>query len=187
MSRGCTAPIPFAALVEYWCGELDAEAEARIEEHFLGCVSCSARLEALAALSSGVRAAFREGALHAAISAPFLAEMKRQAMRVREYPVAPGGSVHCTIAADDDAVVSRLKAPLAGIGRLDLVSMTERGELHFRLEDIPFDPDAGEVIFCPAAAALKRRSAYIDHVRLLAVGEDGERTLGDYTFIHTPS
>jgi hypothetical protein len=187
VSERCAAPIPFAKLVEYWCGELDAAAEAPIEEHLLGCTACSAALESLAALANGVRAAFREGALHAAISASFLDEMKRQALRVHEYPVAPGESVHCTIASDDDAVVSRLKAPLAGIGRLDLVSMNERGELLFRLEDIPFDPDAGEVIFCPAVAALKRHPAYTDHVRLLAVGDDGERAVGEYTFIHTPS
>jgi len=187
VTERCATPIAFAALVEYWCGELDAEAEARIEEHFLGCVSCSARLEVLAALAQGVRAAFAEGAVSAAISASLLDEMKRQGLRLREYQVAPGESVHCTIAASDDAVVSRLKAPLAGVARLDLVSMTEHGELRYRLEDIPFDPDAGEVIVCPAAAELKQRPAYTDHFRLLAVGEDGERTLGDYTFIHTPS
>ena len=187
MTKSCAAPIPFAALVEYWCGELDAAAEARIEEHFLGCASCSAALQSLAALSSGVRAAFREGALHAAISAPFLEEMKRQGLRLREYRVAPGESVHCTIAASDDAVISRLQAPLVGIGRLDLVSMNERGELRYRLEDIPFDPEAGEVIFCPATAALKQHPVRIYRFRLLAVGADGERTLGDYTFIHTPS
>ncbi|MGH7034157.1 MAG: hypothetical protein ACREFL_10540 [Stellaceae bacterium] len=43
------------------------------------------------------------------------------------------------------------------------------------------------MIFCPAAAALKQRPAYTDRFRLLAVGEDGERAIGDYTFIHTPS
>ncbi|HKT20850.1 MAG TPA: hypothetical protein VJR47_22545 [Stellaceae bacterium] len=187
MTEGCAAPIPFAMLIEYWCGEIDGAAEARIEEHFLGCASCSARLDALAALAQGVRAAFAQGAVHAAISAPFLDEMKRQGLRVREYPVAPGESVHCTVAASDDAVISRLKASLAGIARLDLVSMNERGELRYRLEDIPFDPEAGEVLFCPATAALKGHPAYIDHFRLLAVGADGERAVGDYTFIHTPS
>lgn len=187
MSERCTAPISFAALVDYWCGELDSAAEARIEEHFLGCAACSERLEALAALAQGVRAAFAEGAVAVAISVPFLEEMKRQGLRLREYRVAPGESVHCTIAASDDAVISRLKAALTGIGRLDLVSMNERGELRYRLEDIPFDPEAGEVIVCPAAAMLKQRPAYTDHFRLLAIGEDGERAIGDYIFIHTPS
>lgn len=187
MTEGCAAPIPFAALIEYWCGELDPEAEARIEEHFLGCEDCSATLEALAALAEGVRAAFAEGAVHAVISASFLDAMKQRGLRLREYPVAPGGSVHCTIAAGDDAVISRLTASLSGVTRLDLVSIDERGEPRFRLEDVPFDPSAGEVLFCPAAAPLKQLPAYVERFRLLAVEQHGERALGDYTFIHTPS
>ena len=94
---------------------------------------------------------------------------------------SPGGSVNCTIAAADDFVVSRLAAPLSGVQRLDLV--TDAG----RFEDVPFDAAAGEVLMCPAPAELKRRSAFTHHVRLVSVDEAGERVLGEYTFLHTPS
>lgn len=185
--RFCAEPIPFATLIEYWFGELSAEAEARIEEHFLACAQCSAELETLALLGQGVRAAFEKGAIHAVISAPFLATMKERGMRLREYPVAPGESVHCTIDKDDDAVVGRLKAPLGGLGRVDVVGTDEAGTLLFRFDDVPYDPATGEVLFCPPAAALKQMPAHTERVRLLAVGPEGERAIADYTFFHAPS
>jgi hypothetical protein len=183
----CPVPIPFGTLVEYWLGELTADAEQRVEEHFLDCTSCSALLEALAALHQGIRAAFEKGAIHAVISVPFLATMKERGMRLREYPVAPDESVHCTITAADHAVIGRLKAPLAGLGRVDLVGMDEAGVLVFRLDDVPFEPARGEVLFCPAAAALKQMPAHTERLRLLAIEKDGERAIADYTFFHTPS
>jgi hypothetical protein len=56
-----------------------------------------------------------------------------------------------------------------------------------RFEDVPFDAAAGEVLVLPAPAALKRHGAFTQHMRLLAVEDAGERVLGEYTFVHTPS
>lgn len=181
----CTAPVAFAALVEYWLGELAGEAQDRLEEHVFGCVSCTARLGELAALGAGIRAAFRDGALHAVISPGALEMMRRAGLRLHEYPVAPGGSVQCTIAASDDFVVSRLAAPLGGIERLDLVSQAGEGP-ELRLEDIPFDPAAGEVLFCPPAALLKTLPAHTTRMRLVAHAQGEQRLLGEYAFNHTP-
>jgi anti-sigma factor RsiW len=170
----------FATLVDYWFGDLEPEREAAFEEHLFGCEECTAELEALAALGAAVRGAFREGAVRAVISHALLEAMKKEGLRLREYAVAPGGSVNCTITGSDDFVVSRLAAPLAGVRRVDLVSSGER------FEDVPFDAGAGEVLVVPAPAPLKRRGAFTTRMQLLAVEAAGERLLGDYTFIHTP-
>ncbi len=183
----CNAPIALPALIEYWLGEVTDDQEKRIEEHILGCNHCAGRLEELVSLASGIRSAFRHGAIRAVISAPFLEKMKQDGLRLREYRVSPGESVRCTISAADDAVIGRLEAPLAGVSRLDLVRLDERGEARFRLQDIPFDASSGEVLLCPSAASLKKMTAYTERVRLLAVDEAGERLIADYTFIHTPS
>ncbi len=180
----CCAPIAFATLVDHWFGELAALDAERVEEHLLGCADCSRRLEDLVTLGAGIRTAFRNGAVGTVISLALLEEMKRQGMRLREYPVVPGGSVNCTISAADDAVVSRLQVPLAGTTRVDLVLLHEPGA--GRVSDIPFDPAAGEVLFCPPAASLKQAPAYVQVMRLIAVDEAGERALADYTFVHTP-
>jgi len=171
----------FATLVDYWFGDLDAAEEAQFEEHLFGCAECTAKLEELAALGAAVRAAWCAGAVRAVISRALFEAMKKEGLRLREYPLGPGGSVNCTIAATDDFVVSRLSAPLAGVRRVDLV--TSGG----RFEDVPFDAEAGEVLVCPEPAELKRKGAFTTRMRLVAVEEAGERVLGEYTFVHTPS
>ena len=186
----CASPIEFKTLVAYWLGELPAAAEAPAEEHFFGCAYCTRRLQELTGLAFGVRAALRNGAMPAAITKPFLDSMRRQGMRIREYVVAPGERVNCTIRADDDAVVSRLQVPLAGVTRVDALQSLDLGGgrvQEWRLEDVPFDPDAGEVLSLPWAAALKKMPAHTFRVQLVAVDEAGERPLGQYTFAHTPS
>ena len=93
--------------------------------------------------------------------------------------------MNCTIAAADDAVVSRLRAPLAGVRRLDLVRL--RAGAEDRIEDVPFDAETGEVLVVPSSAWLKTMPAFTMRMRLLAVGDAGERQVGDYTFNHSPS
>jgi anti-sigma factor RsiW len=185
MSR-CAAPLSFATLIAYWLGELDADAERQSEEHFFGCADCSGTLQELAALGGTIRAGFAAGVVSAVISPEFLARMKQRGMRVREYPVEPGGRTDCTITATDDAVVSRLKASLSGVARLDVLRIDAAGNIRLRYTDVPFDPVAGEVLLCPAAAILKAMPAFCDSMWLVAVDPQGERVLGDYLFDHTP-
>ena len=182
--------IPWEALLAWWLGELPQAEEAPLEEHLFGCAACTRRLEALAALGEGVRGAVRAGTVGMVISAPFLARMKAEGLRVREYLLEPGRSVSCTIHAEDDALVSRIRAPLAGVKRLDALQVLEVAgarEPEVRLEDVPFDPDAGEVLFLPPAAWVKTMPAHAFRVRLVSVEEAGERPLGEYTFLHTPA
>ena len=122
--------------------------------------------------------------------APSVETMKQAGMRLREYRIDPGGRVNCTIRADEDAVVSRIRAPLAGVRRLDALQRVEVGgveEPEVRLEDVPFDPRSGEFIFIPHPAALKKMPAHRFRVRLVSVGEAGEVPVGEYTFEHSPS
>jgi hypothetical protein len=179
--------VDFEALAAWWLGELPAGEAQKVEEHFFACAHCAARLEWLAALPEGVRAALRAGALGMVVSAPFVEAMKRAGLRLREYRLDPGGRVDCTIAADDDAVVSRVRAPLAGVKRLDILEDIDEGRQRLELRDVPFDAVSGEVLFIVPPAALKRMPAHVARMRLVAVDEAGRRTLGDYTFNHTPS
>jgi hypothetical protein len=186
----CATPVEVERLVAWWLGELPAADDAPIEEHFFGCAYCTRRLEELAALASGIHAVVRGGAVQAVISQPFLEYMKRQGMRIREYRLAPGERVACTIGANDDAVVSRLRVALAGVTRVDALHSLDLGDGHpqqWRLEDVPFDPKADEMLSLPSAAALKKLPAHTFRVQLVAVEEAGERSLGEYTFAHTPS
>lgn len=183
----CDDPIGFETLIAYWLGELPGKHEAVLEEHLFGCAHCTGRLEDIATLAAGVRAAVKDGRVSMAVSAPFIEAMKQAGLNLREYRLEPGGSVNCTIGADDDAVVSRLRAPLAGVQRLDAVSMQGSGGRAVRLADVPFDADTGEVLWIPSAAWLKTMPAFTMQMRLIAVGDAGEQPIGDYTFNHSPS
>ena len=174
-------------LVAWWLGEAE---DQQLEEHCFVCSRCAGRLEWLAALAGGVRAAVRAGRMGVFVSGRFVDALAQAGLRLREYGVEAGGSVRCTIAAADDLVVSRIRAPLAGVERLDVawrVIAAGVEEAEQRLADVPFDPAAGEVVFVPAAAALRTMPSHTLRVRLVAVDEAGERALGDYTFLHAAS
>ena len=129
----------------------------------------------------------KDGKVSMVVSAPFVESMKQAGLRLREYRLEPGGSVNCTIGANDDAVISRLRAQLAGVERLDVVQMRGGGELEDRLADVPFDAETGEVLVIPSPAWLKTMPAFTMQMRLIAVGAAGEKQIGDYTFNHSPS
>ena len=175
----------FERLVAYWLGEADD-----VEEHYFACAQCAAKLEWLAALSQGVRAAVRAGALGMVVLPPFVEAMKRAGMRVREYRLGAGETVNCTIRADDDAVLSYLRGSFAGVKRLDALQSVEVQGVTgpaVRLEDVPFDAASAELVLIPPARWLKTMPANTMRVRLVAVEERGERVVGEYTFAHTPS
>jgi hypothetical protein len=176
----------FETLVAWWLGELpDAEASS-VEEHFFDCARCTRTLDELAVLGAGVRTAVHDGKVGLVVSGRFVEAMKQAGMRLREYALDAGDSVSCTIHADDDAVVSHIRAPLAGVKRVDVVRLGGAGGPELRVADVPFDADAGEVVFIPPAAALKTMPAFTMRMRLIAVDEAGEAPIGEYTFNHSP-
>ncbi len=183
----CAAPIGAGRLLDYWIDELDALGEEAIERHLLECAHCSAGLERLLELADDVRALMRAGRVRAVLGQSFVRRLVDAGMRVREYRMDPGGSVECTVAPDDDLLVARLQAPLAGVGRLDVLVVNPLGDGSTRrLTDVPFDPEAEEILMAPVTAAVRQAPAHVQQVRLLAVEPTGERTLGEYVFRHTP-
>jgi hypothetical protein len=182
-ARSCSSPIAFPVLIDYWMGDA-AGREERLEEHLFACRECAARLEELARLGAGVRAAFRSGTVPAVISAPFLEQLRSEGVRLREYRLAPGESVSCTIRGSDDFVVSRLSVDLGGVKRLDLFQSVDGGA-ELAMRDVPFDPAARELLVLPLAATLKRMPEHVARLRLVAADEAGERTIGEYTFNHS--
>lgn len=182
----CPSPLDWNTLLAYWLGELDPDAEARTEEHYLGCAACSQRLEDLAALAQGVRALTQASGVDAVVSADFVRRLNERGLRVREYRVPRNGSVNCTVAPDDDFVVAHLAAPLADVVRLDAIYLNNDDGNETRHADIPFDPDSGSVTISTRIVALRALPATTQRIRLLAVTDHSERILGEYTFKHTP-
>lgn len=177
----------FDALLDYWLHDGDDATVDAVDEHLMQCEDCGRVLDGIVALGEGVREAFRAGAVLAMTSGAFVQRLLAQGRRVREYRLAHNGGIDCMVAPDDELLVCRLEAPLQGAQRLDAVIewSLEPGVQH-RLEDIPFDPQAAEVIYLPRIAQVKQLPAHTAWVRLMAVQEDGMREVGRYTFRHAP-
>jgi len=184
----CPTPIAAAALADYWLALVPGVDEEAVEQHLLACDHCGARLREVISLVEGIRALAREGSLRMIVSDTFLERAAAAGLRLREYSPAPGGSVVCTVTAEDDLLIARLSADLQGAGRVDLCLCDGDGVEQRRSSDIPFRPGSGVVVFQESMAFAKAAPTSTMIVRLVAPGEaEGERLLGEYTFNHTRS
>lgn len=179
----CPSPLDWSTLLAYRLGELTSAGEAQVEEHYLGCTTCTGRLERLMVLAREVHALARSSGVSMVVSDQFVRRLAEQGVRVREYRVPCDGSVNCTVTPEDDWVVARMEASLERIKRVDMVYLDDEGGM--RQEDIPFNAESGAVVFSTRIAALRALPSTAVRIRLLAVDESGERTLGEYTFNHT--
>lgn len=182
----CVHPIDAAVLADYWMG-MPAEAGA-VELHLLECDECGARLREVAALAEGIRELARAGSLRMVVSDTFLRRAAAEGLRVREYAPAPGGSVQCTVTAEDDLLIGRLAADFRGAERVDLCLCDEHGVEQGRMPDIPVRPGAGNVALQESITFAKAAPDHSMMLRLVAVeAGGGERVLGEYRFHHTRS
>ena len=174
-------------LLDYWLRETSPAATDAVEEHLMACDSCGEVLDELLALAEGVRAATRAGNVWTLTSGALVDRFVQEGLRVREYRLPHNGSVRCTIAPEDDMLVTRLETPLQGVRRLDIASETSLAPGQWQhVQDVPFDARAGEVVWLARTAQARALPESTIRVRLLAVEEGGPRELGTYVFRHRP-
>jgi hypothetical protein len=184
--NACAQPVAPAVLVDYWLADGEASTVDAVEEHLMGCDSCSGRLRGLVALSEGVRRLAREGAVEVVVTTSFLAHAAREGLRTREYRVLPGGRVDCTVTAQDDLLVGRLHADFSGVSRLDVVANQE-GLAERRIRDVPISASATELIIAQSMPMMRTLGRCRLVLRLLSHEREGERLVGEYTFDHSAS
>lgn len=184
----CPTPLDAGTLADYWLALLPGADEETVEQHLLACDHCGGLLWEVIALVDGIRALARGGSLRIVVSDAFLQRAAAEGLRVREYAPAPGGSVQCTVTAEDDILIARLSADLQSANRVDLCLCDGNGVEQQRSSDIPFRPGSGGIVFQESMAFAKAAPTSTMIVRLVSVGEaQGERLLGEYTFNHTRS
>lgn len=91
----CLNPLDVAELANYWLTARTKSEEEGVEEHLFACDECGARLREGIALAEGIRTLARDGAL----------EM---------IATLAGGSVDCTVTAEDHLLIGRLVGNLSG-------------------------------------------------------------------------
>ena len=175
-------------LLAWWLRETDEATTGAVDEHLMGCDACGEALDGLIALGEGVRAAFEAGLVGAVTTAAFVDRLVGQGLRVREYRLSHNGGVDCTVAPDDELLVAHLAVPsLAAVERLDaILELSLEPGVEHRLEDVPFDARATEVLYLPRLASVRAAPAHVHVVRLLAVSGGTSAELGRYEFRHRP-
>ena len=182
----CPQPIDATTLMDYWLGALQSTDEEPIEEHLMGCDHCGDRLREVIALAEGLRTLARSGSLVVVISDPFVTRAGVMGQRVRQYAPPPGGSVQCTVSAEDDLLVARLAADLSSAERVDLSWCDDRGVELQRMSDIPVRGDTGTVLCQQSITMAKSSPSNTLIARLVSVDSAGaEHLLGEYAFHHT--
>ena len=89
MMPSCHAPIPDETLLDYWARDLaDGDETDRVEEHLFACGDCSARLQDMASLGTGLAALAHQGRVTGIVSRTLLNRMQRDGVHVRLYSVA---------------------------------------------------------------------------------------------------
>jgi hypothetical protein len=182
----CANPVAAAVLTDYWIGAQPKSEEESVEEHLFACDECGERLRGVMALADAIRSLTRQGSLLMVVSETFLKRVAEQGLRVREYAPPKGGSIACTVGAEDDFLIGRLTADLREATRVDLAFCDERGAEKLRLADIPFDSESAGVVFQQSITYAKAAPSETMIARLMAFDPAGhESLLGEFTFNHT--
>jgi hypothetical protein len=184
----CASPIDAAVLADYWLAALATPDEAAVEEHLFECDICGQRLREVIALAEDIRQLAREGSLRMIVSEAFLKRAAEEGLRIRQYAPPSGGSVECTVTAEDDLLIGRLAADLSTVARVDLCICNETGIEQLRLPDIPIHSGANSIIYQESITFAKAAPSNKMVMRLVTFDEAGqERAVGEYSFNHTRS
>ena len=184
----CGSPTDSTVLADYWLGTLNEAEESAVEEHLLACDECGERLREVILLAEGIRNLAQVGSLRMVVNDTFLNRVAGKGLRVRQYAPPRGGSVQCTVTAEDDILIGRLAADLKGARRVDLLICDQQGAEQLRLKDIPINTAADTVILQESISFAKAAPNNVMLVRMVKVDDaGGEHLLGEYTFNHTRS
>lgn len=189
----CSTPLPFEELVAYRCGELDAEAERVLEEHYFACASCAEKLAWLEGLEGAVIVAMRSGLFDVFVRRETVDRLERAGSVVRKYELAVGQSVNCTIAPGDDMTVVTLHAPLRpGVPVTLVVDLLDHGSGHQMQEVRPSfqDQQTGDVMV-RLAGVIQKALGPVRATLTLRYGDGdshgaGPDTVGPFVMNHTP-
>lgn len=143
MTASCSAPVAWEDLVAYWAGDLDSDQTAGIDEHLMGCGTCSESSARVAAVTEAVRAM-----VPLFLSNERLAALRAQGARIVESLVLPTERTPTLFPLGADILLLRLGG--IDLARAESVAITvsseETGKVLFESPSIPFDPVAGEIL-----------------------------------------
>lgn len=133
--------VPLEAWDDYFAGALDDDAAERLESLLMSCDGCAADAERASAVAGGLTQI-----IPPVITGDQLAALQA-AHAVNVNPMAPGEHRRAGFPDDGYLLVHRFGGMnLGAVERVDVLLCDTQGNLLLRLDDVPFDRDAGEVL-----------------------------------------
>ena len=176
-------------LLDYWLGEIGGDEERQLDAHLLGCDACSRRLQELVDLGGGIRSLGAPGRCACRDQRKAAgATGEKKGARIREYRSSRRMAASTArVAPEDDLLVARLQAPLAGVKRLDLVLIDiEEAAVRPGLARFHSIPVSDAVILMPQIDEVRRQPAHRARMRLMAVSGAASRSWANMSFNHSP-
>jgi hypothetical protein len=184
MTDRCATPISDETLLEYWAGELASDEADRIEAHLFACGDCAKRLEAVASIGTGLASLVRRGRVSGIVSRALVNRMQRDGVYVRQYALASGETVPCTVFPGDDLVVASLRADFSGVQAVTLSVTGPDSSPMSELDDVPVSRSEGEVLWALPGAVVRQMPSTRLQLTLTSTGAM-PAVLGEYVLEHT--
>lgn len=140
----CPTAIPWADLVRYWAADLPTQEAERLEEHLMGCATCTAESARVAAVVTALGAV-----VPPVVSRAALDRLRARGLRVHENVFTPGRQA-VTFPRDVDLLIHRLTGlDLSAAVRVRVAVRRESTrELFAEEPNAPFDVREGVMIAC---------------------------------------
>jgi hypothetical protein len=185
MMASCPSPISDATLIDYWTRDVVDDGETdRVEAHLFACGDCSARLQSLAALGTGLARLVRLGRVGGIVSRSLLNRMQRDGVHVRMYAAMPDETVPCAVFPGDDLVVVAMAADFSGAEDVTL-SVTAPGSSPMsEIENVPVSRVARELLWAIPASAVRQLPSMRVQLTIRSGGATGD-VVGTYALEHS--
>jgi len=140
----CATPVSSEELVRYWARDLPSDEVDRLDEHLLGCATCSAESARVAALV-GALAAF----IPPVVTREALRELEARGLRLEEHAFLPAQRKRAVFRREIDVLVHRLTGlDLAQAQAVSVIVRAEHtGHVLLEVQHVPFDA-SGVLIAC---------------------------------------
>jgi len=172
----CSSAVSWDVLVDWWAGDLDEDAAARVEEHLLGCGDCARVASRVAATAEVLRTM-----VPPVLRPERLRSLAAAGLRIVENPLVPGQTCTFHFPATADLAVHVLGGlELRDDSRVEVtIRSMASGQILGHVPDAPFDAKRGVVL-----VACQRDYARLDHDIVAEVRVGQQQPAAEYTIFH---
>jgi hypothetical protein len=175
----CSTPISWETFVAYWARDLAADAEASVEEHVMGCATCTALSERISGITETLRTM-----LPPVIAPERLSRLAALGIPFQETRLSPGERRTVRFPSGVDVSIHRLGGlALADAERVSVeVRVESSGHVLVAEPDVPFDREGGAILIACQRHFANLPPDILFSVR--AISASGAETQADYVVLH---